>query len=86
MHSNRKGLPKTVTTAKLKKTEAVFRGNGPLSAIKWCDKRAVTVLTTIHAAVHVVTNKTDAQGNRILKLSAIVDYINKMGVVIHQIS
>ena len=68
-----------MTTAKLKKTEAVFRCNGPMLAIKWCDKRAVTVLTIIHAAVHVVTNKTDAQGNRILKPLAIVDYINKMG-------
>ena len=86
VHQNRKGLPKAVTTAKLKKTEAVFRCNGPLLAIKWCDKRAVTVLTTIHAAVYVATNKTDAWGNRILKPLAIVDYINKMGVVIHQIS
>ena len=48
-------------------------------AIKWCDKRAVTVLTTIHAAVNVATNKTDSQGNGILKPLAIVDYINNMG-------
>ena len=34
MHSNRKGLPKAVITAKLKKTETVFRWNGPLLAIK----------------------------------------------------
>ena len=38
-----------------------------------------SVLTTIHAAVHVETNKTDALGNRILKPLAIVDYIKKMG-------
>ena len=76
---NRKGLPKAVTTAKLKNTEAVFRCSGLLLAIKWCDKRAVTVLTTTHAAVHVETNKTDAQGNRILKPLVIVNYINKMG-------
>ena len=86
MCPNRKGLPKAVTTGKLKKTEAVFRHNGPLLAIKWCDKRAVTVLTTIHTAVHVETNKTDAQGNRILKPLAIVDYTKKMGGVVHQIS
>ena len=80
VHPNRKGLPKAVTTAKLQKTEAVFRCNGPPLAIKWCDKRAVTVLTTIHAAVHVETNKTDAQGNRILKpFLAIADYIKKIG-------
>ena len=79
VHQNRKGLPKAVTTAKLKKTEAVFRHSGAPLAIKLCDKSAVTVLTTIHAAVHVATNKTDALGNRILKPLAIDDYINKMG-------
>ena len=68
-----------MTTAKLKKTEAVFRCNGPLLAIKWCDKRAVTVLTTIHAAVNVTTNKTDAWGEWNSKTLAIVDYISKMG-------
>ena len=48
---------KTVTTTKLKKTEAVFRHNEPLLAIKWCDKRAVTVLTTIHATINVATKQ-----------------------------
>ena len=62
VHQNRKGLPKAVTTAKLKKTEAVFRHNEPLLAIKWCDKRAVTILTTIHVAINVATYKTDAWG------------------------
>ena len=76
---NRKGLPKAVTTPKPKKTEDVFRCNDPLLAIKKCDKRAVTILTTIHAAIHVATYKTDAWGDRILKPLAIVDYINKMG-------
>ena len=78
VHPYRKGMPKAVTTAKLKKTEAVSRCSSPLLAIKLCDKRAVTVLTTLHAAVHVRTNKTDAQGNRILKPLAIVFYIKKM--------
>ena len=79
MHPNRRGLLKAVIIAKLKKTEGVFRCNGPLLTIKSYDKRAVTVLTTIHAAVHVETNKTDAQGNRILKPLTIVNYIKKMG-------
>ena len=72
-------LPKAVITAKLKKTEAIFRCNGQLLAIKWCDNRAVTVLIIIHAAVHVETKKTDAQENRILKSLATVNYIKKMG-------
>ena len=62
VHSNRKGLPKALIAAKLKKIETVFRWSGPLLAIKWCDKRAITVLTTVHPAVHVETNKTDAEG------------------------
>ena len=76
---NRRSLPKAVITAKLRKTEAVFRCSGPLLAIKWCDKRAVILLTAIHAAVHVETNKTDAQGNQILKPLGIVSYTKKMG-------
>ena len=76
---NRKGLPKVVITAKLKETETVFRCNGPLLSIKWCDKRAITVLTTIHPAVHVKTNRSDTQGKRILKPLATVNYIKKMG-------
>ena len=55
-------LPKAVTTAKLKKREVVFRCSGPLLAIKWCAKRAVTVLTTVHAAVHVEANKLMHRG------------------------
>ena len=55
------------------------RGLLPLLAIKWCEKRAVNILTTVHPAVHVETSKTDAQGNRILKPLALVDYIKKMG-------
>ena len=62
VHPNKKGLPKAVITAKLKKMEAVFRHICPLLAIRWCDKRVITVLTTIHPTVHVETNKTDAQG------------------------
>ena len=79
VHPNGKGLPKEMTNAKLKKTEFVLRHNGLLLAIKWCDKRAVTVLTTIDAAIHVEANKTDAQGDRILKPLAIFNYIKNMG-------
>ena len=76
-YPNRKSLPKAMITVKLKKTEAVFRHSGPLLAIKWCDKRAIIVLTIIHPDVE--TNKTDAQGNIILKLLVIVNYIKKIG-------
>ena len=36
--SNRKGLPKVVTLAKLKPGQSCFHRNGTLLCIKWCDK------------------------------------------------
>ena len=42
---NRKGMPKSVTKAKLrKKGECVFRRNGPLLCLKWREKKDVLML------------------------------------------
>ena len=46
--SYRKNLQGTVIKAKLKTGESVFRHNGPMLALRWCDKRAVPVISTIH--------------------------------------
>ena len=53
VRSNRKNMPKAVVRANLKKGESCFRMNGELLCIKWCDKRQVTVLTTIDDAVEI---------------------------------
>ena len=42
---------------KLIPEEFVFTCNGPKLAIKWLDKKTVTVITTIHEATEVVTKK-----------------------------
>ena len=62
MRSTRKNMPKAVVGAKLQQGESCFRRNGVLLCIKWCDKRQVTVLTTIDDAIEIAW-KRDRQGN-----------------------
>ncbi len=58
------------------------RSNRPMLALKWCDKSAVYILSTMHAALQIPTGKKcRSTGNPIYKPSAIVDYTNKMGGV-----
>jgi len=73
-------MDKAVTNAKIKKKgDTVFRRKGPMLALKWFDKRPVSMLSTIHAAVNIQTNKADSDGNKILKPLAIVNYTQNMG-------
>ena len=81
LRSNRKNVPKAVKDAKLKRGEAMFRRNGSSLVVKWCDKRAVTMITTIHEATHILTKKKDRHGNRILKPECIVEYTKYMSGV-----
>ena len=46
--------------AKLKPGESVFIYNGPMLAVKWCDKKAVTVISTIHKETDAVIKKRHA--------------------------
>ena len=90
-HLNHKGMPKAVCKAKLKPGQCCFRRSydrdqqkpGPLLALKWCGKRDVTMLSTIHTAFEKWTGKNDrtAQHNPIYKPSCIVEYIYYMGGV-----
>ena len=58
LRSNRKGKSKAVVTAKLKKGEAVYRRNGPVLCLRWCEKkRMVTMMSTVHPAVNVEVKK-----------------------------
>lgn len=86
VRKNRKGLPQAVTGAKLKKNsgEAVFRRNttNQLLCLKWCDKRNVLMLSSIHDANMVDTGKVDREtGHIIEKPECIYEYIKKMGGV-----
>lgn len=79
---NRKGLPKAVTTAKIKiRNQCVFRRNASLLAFRWLEKKPVTMLSTIHSAQMVETGKVTREGQRVVKPSAIVDYCSLMGGV-----
>lgn len=78
---NRKNMPLAVTTAKLKKGDCVFRRNGPLLCYKWCEKRDVLMLSTIHEAVLVETGKVNMDGKKVVKPLGVVEYCAKMGGV-----
>ena len=89
---NRKGLPKAITkTTKMQKNESCFRRSynfeedeeGPLLCVKWCDKRQVTLLTTIHTAREGWTGKCDRsdEQNPIYKPTCILDYNKNMSGV-----
>ena len=81
VRKNRKGLPKGVGDAKLKKGEGVFRRNGPLLALKWCDKRAVYLCSTIHEANMVEVAKFGEPDNKMFKPLAIQEYVSYMRAV-----
>ena len=88
VRSNRKGLPAAISKAKLKPGECCFRRKaindelGPMLALKWCDKRAVYILSTMHSAMEKPTGKIcRTSGNAIYKPTAIVDYTKNMGGV-----
>ena len=63
--------------AKLKQGESVFRCNSPMVALKWCDKRAATVIYAIHEATNVVTKRKHTREN-VNKPEVIFSYTNLM--------
>ena len=90
VRSNRKGLPSAVISAKLKeKGDTCWRRSmdgddlGPLLALKWHDKRDVTMLCTMHGAHEKWSGRNDrtAQQLPIYKPTCIVEYIKHMGGV-----
>ena len=80
---NRRGLPTAVTKASLKnKGDTVFRRNSTLLCLRWFDKRPVTLLSSIHEAVDVITHKKDNHdGTRIVKPKCVHEYTNFMSGV-----
>ena len=83
VRKDRVGLPIAVKEAKLKKGsgDCVFRRKGPLLAIKWCQKRSVFMISTIHEAMMKDTGKTNYRGDRVIKPEPVCEYIKKMGGV-----
>ena len=82
LRKNRKGNPKAVVNAKLKKGEAVYRRNGNVLCLKWCQKKkCVTMMSTIHFACYVEVNKGNGGNRKINKPLPVHDYTQRMGGV-----
>ena len=79
VRKNRKGMP---NFKKLKKGESESKKNGPLLALKWCDRRDVHMLTTLHSDSFEDAGKVDFKsGELIKKPSCIIQYNKNMGAV-----
>jgi len=48
LHLSRKDVPQRVKANKLKKGELIAQHSGPMSVLKWKDKKDVTVIATYH--------------------------------------
>ena len=86
--SNLKGMPKSVTQAKLRNNgDCVFRRNGPVLCLKWREKKGVwkdvtrSMLTTIHESVFVETGWENREGNMVEKPESVYYYCGRMGGV-----
>lgn len=80
VRKNRKGLPKPATT-KMKKGETKVYHTNDLLYVRWCDKREVNMLSTMHSHEMQPTGKTDRQGDPILKPNSVLEYNENMGAV-----
>ena len=75
---NRKDVPKEVKDKKLEKGEIIDRHSGPVTVLKWRDKRNVTIVSTYHSADSQRVSNKDKQPEKPL---CVVDYNHKMGGV-----
>ena len=51
----------------LRKGEVIFNLSGPILAIKWCDKRDVHILSTMHEISITTTAKLDKKQKKIFR-------------------
>ena len=53
----------------------MYRRNGYVLCVKWCDKkRSVTMMSTIHSAVYVEVNRRNGRNEKVHKPLAVYDY------------
>ncbi|CAK1591112.1 unnamed protein product [Parnassius mnemosyne] len=81
LQSTRKGNPKVVTSAKLKKGEMIWRRKGEVAVCKWKDKRDVLTISNMHNPEMITIRNRRNQLK--LKPNIVVDYNNGMGGVDH---
>ncbi|KAG8239348.1 hypothetical protein J437_LFUL017961 [Ladona fulva] len=75
---NRKNVSQRMKEKKLKKGEVFGEHSGPISVLKWSDKKIVSMISTYHGA----EMKTEAKGQKIkTKPISVIDYNRFMGGV-----
>jgi len=67
-----------VKDKKLEKGEIIARHSGPVTVLKWRDKRNVTIVSTYHIAD---TQRVSNKGKETEKPLSVVDYNHNMGGV-----
>jgi len=75
---NRKTIPKEVKHKKVEKEEIIARHSGPVTVVKWRDKRDVTVVSTYHNAD---TQRVSNKGKETEEPLCVTDYDHNMGGV-----
>jgi hypothetical protein len=75
---NRKGLPVNFKCWKVKKGDVVAWRRDKLLALKWRDKKDVTMLSTIHTSN---VEEVQVQGKPVIKPKLVLDYNDSMGGV-----
>ena len=82
-----RGMPSTISKMDVKPLQSLFVQNGPLLCLKWkgaktkTKKKPVTILSTIHDAMEILTKKKDSHGNRLPKPESIMQYTLHMSGV-----
>ena len=72
---NRKNVPKEVKDKKLEKGEIIARHSGPVTVLKWHDKRNVTMVSTYQSAD---TQRVSNKGKETEKPLCVIDYNHNM--------
>ena len=72
---NRKGMPSNFSKKKMKRGEIEFRSCADgLLALKWQDKKEVKMLSSMHTAEMVNTQKKRRNGKDIIKPQCVLSY------------
>ena len=80
---NRKNMPREIKETKLKKGEVMALFSHKLMALKWHDKKEVTMLSTVHdkAGMTNTGKKRRTTNDPLVKPKAVIDYNKGMGGV-----
>ena len=74
--SEQKECPKEAKDKKLEKGEIITRYSGPVTVLKWRDKRNITMVSTYHSAD---TQRVSNKGKETEEPLCVIDYTHKMG-------